>query len=868
MRTDRLTSSAPSGQVVAPDQQPATPQQGQSAQVAASAAQAALSASTRRPNPTAPTTGTQPRRSRQLTKATSAATEPRPVVTGSWPSGTVDWGPYLAAAQPVSYAAAAARAVVQGSAGSGRAPGGLSTIGRPLPPIIPQTVGRDFDKPIGNWPGDLKTLASDITANLQKLAGMAEGRNRKQLHLEITLNWHCLPEVGKRNLLETLATRHAGLLGDVSKPSTDESARTPVRDWLEHSVGLGASGEEAKRLLQNMSPAARKTLAKPFEVAGSDEAGKMLRTRFASLRFEQAMNDGVDYGGFMERTNRVYAKLPKEKLGMKVIVIGGGPTGIVAADGLNRMGAKPLVLEQGLQIGGRIKTMRPTRADGTASPSKIEGGAMRANFHAGNPLTYLVKRYGIETAKFPNPGDVDTVFQIGNKVHFVKQGDKPTDPLMRRVDEGYDKHVEQALFDPIRRARDAGDTAKFYQLTSALEKAADEKNFRGFVRDAFEQAGVQMTPKMQDMMDYRGIGVGGYKGYNNIAASEEARFTIDERVENHRFIPAGFDTPFRKMVEDDELVPGHKGGKLPNGEDYQSLKKLDAIRTGAEVTAAPVKLKDGTWEVHYTDKMTGEKKVEKADDVIWAAPPGEAKRLGITDAYPHVPDDLAFAIEKANLVGATKMAVKIPAKVFDDFAKKGIDLNVNLQSSKMFQQAYVLPPYPAETTPTGETTGPAQSRVMFISYTLGDNSVKESGLSKKEKFDVYRSEMASAEHAKGDEQGKLILKSLAEALGHVDEKDIFLEPWSLNKHFYAAFKMDAAGDKANTQKMTDSVLKGSDMDGLIIGNEHMTFESGFARGAVKMGIEMVQKLAVRHGGELPPNSPFEQRRLDNVAVER
>jgi len=747
----------------------------------------------------------------------------------------------------------------------------LSTIGRPLPPVIPQTVGRDFEKPIGEWTED---RTGDVFKNLHKLAETPAGPDQEQLHLEISLRWHALCEVEQRNVLDALGSEHAHLLGDTAKPSTDEAARTPVRDWLEHTMGLGTDRHQIGRLFRELrNPAAANKLSTSLHAANTEAGATMLRARFTNLRFEQAMDDGVDYGGFMERTNRVYATLPKEKVGMKVIVVGGGTTGITAADGLNRMGAKPLVLEQADQIGGRAKTIRTTRADGRESPTKVEAGGMRANLHNGNPLTYMVKRYAIKTEVFGNPGVLPTVYDIDGKVRMVEARTKPTDPLMLKANELWNKHVERAVFDPIRRARDAGDTAKFFELTEALAQKTDNMDFREFVSDCLRKGGVtDIKPDLKRMIDAHGIGVGTYLPYYDTSALEEVRFTVNERVEKHKFFPEGFDTPLRKMVADDEFEPGKKGGMLPSGVPFKSLKEQGAIRLGAEVTDVR-KPNDGPWEVSYTDKKTGEKKVETGDDVIWAAPQFEAKFKGITDIKG--PDELQLvetklhtAMQLAQQTGATKLAVKIPIEAFRKAEEKGLDLGVCLQTVKGYQQSYVLPEYPAEIADSGKDTGPAQSRVMFVSYNLGSFALKDAGLSGEEKFANDKRLIRNAQHAEGDEKGKEIMKALADALDLVDPKDIYHENWLMEKHFYAAFKMDAPGDRANTRLMEDSVLKGSDMKGLLIGNEFMSSESGFVRGGYAMGINLDQKLAVRHGGTLPPNSPFEQRRLTDITSER
>lgn len=166
------------------------------------------------------------------------------------------------------------------------------------------------------------------------------------------------------------------------------------------------------------------------------------------------------------------------------------------------------------------------------------------------------------------------------------------------------------------------------------------------------------------------------------------------------------------IVDDSQLPAGRR-----------SLRDQGAVRCTAEVERI---IRTGAgYEVTYLDKASGARSTEVFSEVFFAAGPSEAIRLGLTSpqpgSLPLMPDELAKALRRANLVGATKLAVKVPIDAFD-----GLDIPSNIQSTQPFQQVYVLPPTPGAT-----------SRVIFLSYQLGDNAAKTTALSAEEQFNVF-----------------------------------------------------------------------------------------------------------------------------------
>lgn len=741
----------------------------------------------------------------------------------TWPAGRVDMAEHLGRTGGVTPDAAA-------TSSTPAVP--LSTIGRPLPPLNPQSVGRYFSAPAGQWPAERQQLADAVTRNLDTLV---DGPQRQQHHLEITLHWHCLCEEEKRNVLESLGTQQAHLLGDVTLASTRETDQPPVRDWLEHTA-VFMKPEEADRLLQSCSPQARKNLATAFKAAGaSGEHQAALKERFADLRMTMPLDHMYDYTGFWWDNKRKVGELPPGvAANLKVCVVGAGPAGIIAADGLNRLGVKPVVLEQADKVGGRIAAERWKRQDGSLSPTPLHPGGMRFHTTRGNVYWSLAEHYKLPHVPFPNSSSVPTSYIIGNEVHEAEPGKQAENPVMRKVAQDVLQAMTEPLLAPIRAARDASDTALFRELCDAAKKKFDSHNFRSGFEALLQEKGIKWDPKEWQTFGATGIGVGGYEGYYNTGFLEEMRFLVDERLEGHVALVDGADAPLHALLKDTEELP----------EGAQSLAEQNAVQLGIEVTG--IKKIDGKYHVSSLDKATQQVTTASYDELFFAGGPREAVRLGLTGpqegSEPLMPEEFANAMEKANVVGATKMAIKIAKELMT-----GLPLPGNVQASKLFQQSYLVPPLPG-----------SDNAVFYPSYTLGDNATKVSGMSGAEQLDKYIETLRNVASQHPGDPAHQKLKNLADVVEQSKGR-ISYTHWSLSKHQYGAFKMDAPNQLDNTRVLFGALLKMS--DGAIFINEENTAEGGFASGAVAAAINGLQQMVLRRGGTVPANSPFHQELL-------
>jgi monoamine oxidase len=112
----------------------------------------------------------------------------------------------------------------------------------------------------------------------------------------------------------------------------------------------------------------------------------------------------IDYLGLIQSGLKPHTPNPK-----KVVIVGAGMAGLVAAHELKRAGHKPIILEAQQRVGGRIYTLRAPFSDGLYA----EAGAMRIPRAHKLTLAYIEK-FGLKTNDFTmdNP---NAYFYIGGR---------------------------------------------------------------------------------------------------------------------------------------------------------------------------------------------------------------------------------------------------------------------------------------------------------------------------------------------------------------------------------------------------------------------------------------------------------------------
>ncbi|HUB92151.1 MAG TPA: FAD-dependent oxidoreductase, partial [Dyella sp.] len=139
-----------------------------------------------------------------------------------------------------------------------------------------------------------------------------------------------------------------------------------------------------------------------------------------------------DYGGFLEAAKqsekRPLFSLPPEAKGRRVLVVGAGAAGAVAAYELLRIGLKPVLVEASDRYGGRMNAHHLGEG---AQEVIAELGCMRFPI-SGKAGKHYFDKVGMwdNSVAFPNPGDrytESTVVDYRGRQEYYERDEKPTE---------------------------------------------------------------------------------------------------------------------------------------------------------------------------------------------------------------------------------------------------------------------------------------------------------------------------------------------------------------------------------------------------------------------------------------------------------
>jgi monoamine oxidase len=244
--------------------------------------------------------------------------------------------------------------------------------------------------------------------------------------------------------------------------------------------------------------------------------------------------------------------------GKRVVILGGGIAGLVAAFELKRQGHDPLILEAQHRVGGRVHTLR-TFAPGLYA----EAGAMRIPRVHDLTLAYC-DLFGLELRPFVM-GNPKTLVAIGGTRMTVEEADAHPEQLPFQLAEHEHGHTWTELWNEatreFRERYEAGGVGSLDALLHEYDHLSIREFLvaRGFSEGAIELYGV---------MSFREANM-------NAAVVEQLREIVGRSFEDMQEIVGGLD-------------------RLPQA-FYQQLKPN--IRFGAEVTAIDQSPHDVT--VHY-----------------------------------------------------------------------------------------------------------------------------------------------------------------------------------------------------------------------------------------------------------------------------
>jgi tryptophan 2-monooxygenase len=590
----------------------------------------------------------------------------------------------------------------------------LNNMGRPLPPITPQTLGNAMHLRgvVGQWPKTRPALAEAMVTNLQKLDSVEAGRV-PHLEDELTLHWHALSDAEKVKVLDGVAESASAGASAVSHNGA-QSAAPKMQEWLGRSV-LVMRDDLRATLKDSVKATSRSALASVFEpsesLKKSLDPGQMLNNN--------ALENLYNYKSFLE-VNTVIGSLPEEAKNKSIAIVGAGPAGLAAARELIRAGVTNVkVIEQSDRVGGRMHARSLSNLDnGNPSPALAEMGAMR--FPPSMEIfMHYAQELGLEFEKnFPNPGTVPTRVLFKGDVIELEPGKKIDHPLLGPMSEQWHQ-MEQSIVGPMMTARRANDTGKMQELWQGHIDTYQGMTLQQGVKALAKDNGFEWGPEQIDAFGAVGVGTGGYRPFFNVGFTDALRVMLNNLETDQQWLPKGTSDAMRKFV----TVPVTRA----DGKEV-SLESLGALQLKTEVT--DVASHNG--KPSLTMKTAGgQERTEHFDAVVFSGGPRNAEFVNIAlpadrTSDPIVDMNVAKALQETHMAAAAKCFIEV--KPFPDNIKTRVIL-----TDQPGQMTYALQ-YPEAPNP-----------VVLLSYTWEQQAHRLDGLSDEKLLTMLQTQIAKVD---------------------------------------------------------------------------------------------------------------------------
>ena len=255
-------------------------------------------------------------------------------------------------------------------------------------------------------------------------------------------------------------------------------------------------------------------------------------------------------------------KLPAERHGTEVAVVGAGMAGVGAAYELMKLGLKPVVYES-RRMGGRLHSEPFKSAEGVVA----ELGGMRFP-RSSTAFYHYLDRFELQTRPFPNPlapATPSTVIDLeGEPVYVRTLDDLPS--LLREVGEAWHESLEhEASFSAMQAAIRARDVSRIKEIWNALIPVWDDRTFYGFIANS--EAFMQRSFRHLEVFGQVGFGTGGWDTDFPNSMLEILRVVYTNCDEDQHFVVGGVEQVPRRLWKDRPSTIVH----WPDGTSLEGL---------------------------------------------------------------------------------------------------------------------------------------------------------------------------------------------------------------------------------------------------------------------------------------------------------
>ncbi len=276
-------------------------------------------------------------------------------------------------------------------------------------------------------------------------------------------------------------------------------------------------------------------------------------------------------------------RVPAERLGAEVAIVGAGMAGMTSAYELMKLGLRPVIYES-RRIGGRLQSEPFQCAEGVVA----ELGGMR--FPRSSAAFYhYVDRFGLATRPFPNPlapGTPSTVIDLeGESVYVERPEELPV--LLAEVAAAWRAALEEhAQFSAMQQAIRARDVGRIKALWNELVPRWDERSFHDFL--ATSNAFRRLSFRHVEVFGQVGFGTGGWDTDFPNSMLEILRVVFTDCEEDQHFIVGGVEQVPRALWRDApsrlaHWPPGTSLERLHGGATRPGVARLERNADGRRI---------------------------------------------------------------------------------------------------------------------------------------------------------------------------------------------------------------------------------------------------------------------------------------------
>ena len=519
-------------------------------------------------------------------------------------------------------------------------------------------------------------------------------------------------------------------------------------------------------------------------------------------------------------------KVPVDRHGTEVAIIGAGIAGLLTAFELMKLGLKPVVYEAG-RLGGRLRSVPFEGAEGVIA----ELGAMRFPVSSTTFYHYLGTA-GLETKPFPNPlspATPSTVIDLEGEVVYVE---KPADlpRIFKEVEAAWNEALEHgAQFSAMQDAMRRRDVAKVKAIWNSLIPIWDERSFYGFIATA--DAFARRSYRHREIFGQVGFGTGGWDTDFPNSMLEILRVVYTDQDSHQRLVVGGVEQLPRRLWK---MAPDH-------AVHWPSGTSLDALHGGGpRPGVARIARDDDDGRFLITDRWGDTRRY----DAVVATCQTWLMSTNIETEERLFPQKLWMAMDRTHYMQSSKTFVMVDRPFWNvRDAKTGRYVMSQTLSDRLTRGTYLF------------DNGPDKPAVICLSYTWMGDALKVLPFGKEKRV-------------------KLMLDALQKVYPNLDiAKHIIGDPitvsWEADPDSLGAFKGNLPGHYRYQRRMFCHFKEQKNLPpaqrGLFLAGDDISWTAAWVEGAVQSALNAVWGVVDYLGGNAPKDNPGPGDVYDSIA---